>query len=449
MKNPINKKSKGKKRIVWVSVLCTFGLIVGLCACAPKAENAGKASDKATSDPVAVKASDETPEVDSYGVVEADAWSKIYPNQYNTFMENASNSPEGKTNYLELYPALKTMYKGYAFALGYDEAASHSYALESVTTTPRTTQKSQLANCITCKTPQFTALVNSEGKDIYKQSFNDTVGQFTENISCYNCHENDPSQLVVTNKFFITSLGDDATNYKKAPLESQTCGQCHNEYYFDSTTKEPKNPYSGTDQMTPDAILAYYDSMNFSDWYQSDTQAPMIKVQHPEFETIYGGESTTMARIGYTCSDCHMGTETASDGTTYSSHNLTSPLENEELLKNDCNNCHADLKSEVAATQAKEEARVTSISEKIENMTKQIASKYADEIASIKAARDAGGTQNPSEGLAKLWKLQRNAQFYWDFVMVENSEGAHNPDLTFETLDKAEAAADEALALLA
>ena len=77
--------------------------------------------------------------------------------------------------------------------------------------------------------------------------------------------------------------------------------------YFDPTTKATTNPYTGTDQMTPDAILAYYDDMNFSDWNHADTMAPMIKVQHPEFETIYGGKSTTMARIGYTCSDCHMG----------------------------------------------------------------------------------------------------------------------------------------------
>ena len=74
---------------------------------------------------------------------------------------------------------------------------------------------------------------------------------------------------------------------------------------------------------------------------------------------------------------------------------------------------------------------------------------HADEIAAIKAAKDAGGKQDPSAELAALWKLQRNAQFYWDFVMVENSEGAHNPDLTFETLDKAEAAADQALSMLA
>ena len=200
--------------------------------------------------------------------------------------------------------------------------------------------------------------------------------------------------------------------------------------------------------MTPDAILAYYDDMNFSDWNHADTMAPMNKLQHPEFETIYGGESTTMARIGYTCSDCHMGTEVAEDGTAYTSHDWISPLENEDMLANDCNNCHADLKSEVAATQAKEEQRVTSISEKIEDMTNKIADKYADEIAAIKAAKDAGSKQAPSDELAALWKLQRNAQFYWDFVMVENSEGAHNPDLTFETLDKSEAAADQALSML-
>ena len=72
----------------------------------------------------------------------------------------------------------------------------------------------------------------------------------------------------------------------------------------------------------------------------------------------------------------------------------------------------------------------------------------ADRVQFFKAAEEAGNTQAPSEELAALQKLQRNAQFYWDFVMVENSEGAHNPDLTFETLDKAEAAADQALSML-
>ena len=64
-------------------------------------------------------------------------------------------------------------------------------------------------------------------------------------------------------------------------------------------------------------ILAYYDEMGFKDWAHQDTLAPMIKVQHPEFATIYGGKQTNMAQQGYSCSDCHMGKATAEDGTEY------------------------------------------------------------------------------------------------------------------------------------
>ena len=43
--------------------------------------------------------------------------------------------------------------------------------------------------------------------------------------------------------------------------------------------------------------------------------------------------------------------------------------------------------------------------------------------------------------------LARDAQFYWDFVFVENSEGAHNPALTRDCLDKAERLTAEAMGL--
>ena len=43
--------------------------------------------------------------------------------------------------------------------------------------------------------------------------------------------------------------------------------------------------------------------------------------------------------------------------------------------------------------------------------------------------------------------VARDAQFYWDFVFVENAEGAHNPSLTHECLDKAEALTNQALGM--
>ena len=434
---------KNKKVALWTASLCSVALVMGLVACAPQQSGTEKPKDEPQQQQV------ETPAADEYGVVTADSWKDAYPNQYATYKENEANSPDsGKHNYLELYPALNTMYKGYAFALGYDEASSHLYTLKSVSETPRTTQKEQMANCITCTTPQFTRLVETEGDEVYTREFSDTIGQFTEPISCYNCHENDPQTLNVTGQYFVKSLGPDYGEDSAAPMGAQVCGQCHNEYYFDPETKVTSNPYTGLEAMTPDAILAYYDEMGFKDWAHKDTLAPMIKVQHPEFETIYGGKQTSMAKQGYSCSDCHMGKATAEDGTEYTSHNWISPLENQELLDSTCSSCHTDLKGQVAAWQAEEEERVTAISEKIEDMTNKIAAKYADEISAIKAAEEAGNTQAPSEELAALQKLQRNAQFYWDFVMVENSEGVHNPELTMETLDKAEAAADEALAML-
>ena len=61
-------------------------------------------------------------------------------------------------------------------------------------------------------------------------------------------------------------------------------------------------------------------------------------------------------------------------------------------------------------------------------------------------AKEKGETQAASAELAELQQLQREAQFYWDFAMNENSEGAHNSKLTRACLDKAEEIADAALA---
>ena len=411
------RRNKRKKLQLALAVGCSVALVAALAACAPR-ENEPASKD-----------ADTTPVADEYGVITAEEWSGLYPLQYSTIMENEENSPDsGKHDYLETYPALNTMYKGYGFAKGYDEAASHSYTLHSVTNTPRVNDKT-LANCLTCKTPQFTAMVNSQGEGAYALSFSELAAQMTEPVSCYNCHGNDPTGLELTHEYFAASMGSDTAN---VPIEAQTCGQCHNEYYFE-TDKSTTNPYTGLAQMTPDAILAYYDAMGFKDWEHPDTGAPMIKVQHPEFEFIYGGEQSQMAAMGFACSDCHMETLTADDGSKYSSHNLVSPLESEVLLQK-CGVCHDDITSEVAEWQEQVTTREIAISEKIE--------RYTLALAECKDTLSA-------EDLAQAQKLQRNAQFYWDYVMVENSEGAHNPMLANETLDKAEAAVDAGLALIA
>ncbi len=409
-----------KKLGLAAASICAVSLVAALAACSPAANNPATEEASLGVDP----------QPDSFGVVLAEQWAGLYPNQYETWVANEANSPEsGKDNYLETYPALNTMYKGYGFAKGYDEAASHSYTLRSIAETPRVNDKT-LANCISCKTPQYTAMVQAQGDGAYALAFAEVLGQMTEPISCYNCHENDPTQLVVTNGFYRDSLGEDAVN---APLESQVCGQCHNEYYFKPDNKATANPYVGLEAMTAENILAFYDEMGFKDWEHPDTGAPMLKAQHPEFETIYGGKGSRMAAAGFSCADCHMADLTDENGTKYASHDLVSPLDSPELMEK-CGLCHDDIAGEVAQWQNEVTAREHAISDEIV--------RYINLLASKKDTLDA-------DTLAKAQQIHRHAQFYWDFVMVENSEGAHNPTACHENLDKCEALLAEGFQLLA
>ncbi|WP_295995211.1 ammonia-forming cytochrome c nitrite reductase subunit c552 [uncultured Adlercreutzia sp.] len=407
------RKSKLKSA---VAALGTIALVAGLAACAPGGSPAPATSSSGGA--TAVEAPAEIPEADQFGVVLAESWKDIYPNQYETYLANESNSPEGKMDYLTEYPELVTMYAGYGFAKGYDEAASHAYTLQSVAETPRVNENT-LANCITCKTPQYTAMVNSEGDSAYQKPFAEVLMEMTEPISCYNCHENDPSKVVVTQKHFVNALGADAD---KVPVEAETCGQCHNEYYFAPETKATSNPYDGLEGMTAENILAYYDAMDFKDWEHTETGAPMLKAQHPEFETVYGGAQSSMAKQGYSCADCHMAPAQAEDGTEFSSHNLINPTESPEIMEK-CQGCHADLPGQIVEWQKATTDREHELAAKIDA--------YIKELAKQRETLDA-------DKLVEAQQIHRHAQFYWDFVMVENSEGAHNHSLAQDNLDKCE-----------
>ena len=97
--------------------------------------------------------------------------------------------------------------------------------------------------------------------------------------------------------------------------------------------------------------------------------------------------------------------------------------------------CHADLKATV---------------EEIQKYTTDYENKVADLLVEVNqklAAALEAGTIN-EETAAQVKQLDRDAQFYWDFVYVENSEGAHNSALAKQCLQKAEDLAKQALALL-
>ena len=207
-----------KKAIVWIVVVSCAILVLSLTACAPK-KNSGIPTPSA--EPVSV-----TPETDQFGTVKAESWKDIYPHQYETYMQNLDNNEEGKANYLEVYPEIKTLGKGYGYAKYYTEPVSHLYSLDTVGNNGRISDKTK-ANCITCKSGQYTAITQKYGDEAFTMNFKETLAALDEPISCYNCHENDPTHVVVTQQNWIRAMGNDAD---KAPVSAQVCGQCHNDY---------------------------------------------------------------------------------------------------------------------------------------------------------------------------------------------------------------------------
>ena len=356
-------------------------------------------------------------------VVKAADWAQTYPDVYASYLKNAEN--DTAMDHVQEYPMIATVYEGMAFNKYYNSARGHYYTVEDVTSTGR---PHKLANCFTCKTPDFTAKVNNEGVSAYSIPFEDMLAEVNESISCYNCHANTGSELVVTHTYLADAMGED---FAALSPKTASCAQCHVEYYFDPETKAVTLPYGSKAAMAPDAILAYYDEMGFADYTNPRTGVAQIKVQHPEFETYTGAGSVHAAT--FSCADCHMEKAVNEAGESYVSHYWTSPLQSESITAT-CSACHADLKGFVEGIQAHAEERTIAIGNKLETLTNQL----ADAVASGKYTE---------EELNAIRTLNRQGQFYWDFVFVENSEGAHNSRLTEECLDKAEQLIDEALGL--
>ena len=361
-------------------------------------------------------------------------WSEQYPYIYASWKSTEENS--AAEDYLEIYPMLKTLYAPYGFSKDYKGARGHAFTLEDVVETKRTGENSK-ASCWTCKTPQFTNMVNEQGVEVYGGSFMELAGVLTEPISCYTCHANNPGVITVTHTYLTDGVGEDFEAIDAATL---SCGQCHNEYFFDPGNGGATTlPHDSLASMHPDAILAFYnDGANFPsgeafyDYISDDTGVPQLKVQHPELETFLGEGSPH--RGTYTCADCHMGMVEAEDGTVYRDHSLRSPLDNPALIESECAKCHEDLDAEVRATQAQVEARTYSIGYELEFLHERLARAIEDNELS-------------DEQLEELRSLSRDAQFYWDFVFVENAEGVHNPALTAYCLDQAEALCNQALGM--
>ena len=335
------------------------------------------------------------------------------------------------TDYLKQDPYLVNIYEGYGFAKDYGSARGHSYTLEDVQKTQRPHAK---ANCLTCKTPDMHKMIEEQGVSVYSMPFEDVMAQTTNPIACYTCHGADDGnngKMVVTHQYVNEALGENAGEIKAASL---ACGQCHIEYYFTPEDSEAMMPYHSVAEMTPEAILAYYDELGFSDWEQPGTGTKMLKAQHPELETYLQGVHASIL----SCADCHMAVKTTESGLEYHDHHLVSPLGSETIL-NKCAECHG---SGEAIT-----ARVREIQAKVTGRETEVGNRLSALKDTLTAAVEGGSLGDTD--LEAVRKLHREAQWFFDYCYVENSEGAHNSRLATSCLDTADAKITEAMELLA
>ena len=220
-------------------------------------------------------------------------------------------------------------------------------------------------------------MIAEQGVSVYSMPFDEVMAQMKQPVSCYSCHGADDGNnglMVVTHQYVNEALGANVSQVKPAAL---SCGQCHIEYYFTPEDSEAMMPYHSVEEMTPEAILAYYDGMGFADWEQPGTGTKMLKAQHPELETYSYGKHASLL----SCADCHMEQMTTESGEEYLGHRIMSPLESETILGR-CAQCHGSAEAATALvkdTQKRITARETEVGNRLSELKDAIALAVANE----------------------------------------------------------------------
>lgn len=357
-------------------------------------------------------------------------WGQFFPLQYASMLLIEANDTAttygGSDPYskLEADPRLVTLFAGYGFSIEYNEDRGHMWTKEDVEEIDRVNATTH-ATCYSCKSSDNPRLWDQLGMQGYDAMlFSEMTPNIHFDIGCANCHNAETMALVVTNPSFANALeaqGLDWTTFSRQEMRTAVCGNCHVEYYFKGPDKILVFPWANGRSI--EDIIAYYDAEGYADWIHPESGAPVLKAQHPEFETYTSG--STHYTAGVSCADCHMPKVTRG-GISYSDHEIQSPLTQNPALAA-CAACHKN--SEFLFE------RVRLIQDQSYAALIRAEDALLDAIAQIKASAATEGADAALISEARV--LQRQAQMIWDFVAAENSMGFHNPELTLSNLGKA------------
>lgn len=365
-------------------------------------------------------------------------WGKFFPRQYDSYM-NTRKSDEVK-DMLKENPAMVVLWAGFGFSKDYNAPRGHHYILEDSINTLRTgaplnPQTGPMPTaCWTCKSADVPRLIDKHGEmDFYTGKWARFGGEVVNPVGCADCHDHETMKLVVTRDYLKRGLDAEGSqpfaqaNHQQ--MRSLTCAQCHVEYYFKDTEWTDAQGQKQTAKvvtlpwdngLAAEDIERYYDERNFTDWTHALSKAPMLKAQHPEYETFVMG---VHGKSGLSCADCHM-PYVREGGVKYSNHQVASPL---EYLGSTCMNCHKGTEKEFRATIEEKLARKDQLSRTAMDV-------LAKAHLEAKKAWELGATEE--EMKAALQDL-RHGQWRWDFAIAAHGTFFHAPEETLRLLGSA------------
>ena len=352
------------------------------------------------------------------GETDAAVWGQNYPREYSRFVMTEDDTVRtlygGSEKYDKLarFPAMTRLWNGYAFAVEFNEDRGHHYALIDQKETKRQEVVKQPGACANCHSGDAPNLIKSMGWEAFnKGPYAEISDQLHTSVTCNDCHDPVTMALRITRPAFqeaMSERGIDVTTASRQEMRTFVCGQCHVEYYFVGDNKILTFPWEKG--LSIDNINDYYDEYGFKDWEHKETGAPMLKVQHPEFE-LYS--SSIHASSGVACADCHM-PYIREGAVKVSDHWIRSPMNN---IASACQSCHKMDEGDLAQ-------RIITIQERTAGQLRETETAIIAAIDALNAARAAGATD---EQLKEARDFQRKANLRWDFISSENSTGFHSP----------------------
>ena len=355
-------------------------------------------------------------------------WGQNFPRQYDTFKKtqiDTNETPFGGSvpfDRLERFPILKRVWAGYAFSVDYNEERGHYYALTDQKETERQQVVKQPGACANCHAAEAPLLIEDMGWEAFNSTpYMELADKMHTGSTCRDCHNPETMELWISRPGFKNAMekrGIDLSQATRQEMRTYVCAQCHVEYYFKGDQKELTFPWEKGLQI--ENINEYYDEYGFKDWTQKETGAPMLKMQHPEFEVF----STSLHyRSGVSCADCHM--PYVRDGAVkVSDHWLRSPLTN---VNQACGTCHKQDEQAL-------KDRILIIQNNTAQLLRATESALEDAIDALAQAKTAGLTD---EQLKEAQNFHRQASMRYDFIMSENSTGFHSPQETARVLGNA------------